>query len=76
MGAREPVRIIGILTTVLIAVLTALGTEGVLSEDIVVNLTNLIVIVAPWIAAEIARRLVTPTSAPRNDYGVPLVPRG
>jgi hypothetical protein len=72
---REPVRIIGILTTVIIAILTALGQEGVISDEVVTNLTNLIVILAPIIAAEIARRLVTPVADPQNNDGVPLIPR-
>ena len=67
--ATNPVRIVGILTAVVIAVLQALSTEGVISSDITVNLINLITVLAPIIAAEIARRFVTPTGSPSLPVG-------
>jgi hypothetical protein len=67
--AANPVRIVGIVTAVVIAILQALSTEGVISSDITVNLINLITILAPILAAEIARRFVTPISSPSLPAG-------
>lgn len=67
--ANNPVRIVGIITAVVIAILQALSTEGVISADVVTNLVNLITILAPIIAAEIARRFVTPVGNPSLPAG-------
>ena len=72
---REPVRIIGIIGAVIIAVIEALGQQQVLSPDLSTNLVNLIVVLIPIIAAETARRLVTPVADPQTNAGVPLVPK-
>lgn len=65
----NPVRVVGIITAVVIAILQALSTEGVISGDLVVNLVNIITILSPIIAAEIARRFVTPVAKPSLPAG-------
>ena len=67
--AANPVRLVGIITAVVIAVLEALSKEGLISNDLGLSLINLIMILSPIIAAEIARRFVTPVASPSLPVG-------
>lgn len=73
---REPVRWIGIIVSCILAVVSILSSEGVLNDavkgqitDAVNAIAQLLMLIAPIIAAELARRQVTPTSNPILDSG-------
>lgn len=68
----EPVRLIGIAASVVLAVVTTLLGEGVISDALAGQITDgveaakeLLVILAPIFATELARRQSTPFKAPR-----------
>lgn len=71
---REPVVWIGIITSVILAVVTTLLGQGVISDalagkitDLVNAFAQLLVLVAPILAAIAARPLVTPLADPKLD---------
>lgn len=75
----EPVRLIGILASVVLAVVTTLLGEGVISDALAGQITDgvaavkeLLVILAPIFATELARRQSTPFAAPRVKEGTAI----
>ena len=73
---REPVRWIGIIASCVLAVLTILTGEGIITDatsgdltDTVHSLEQILLIFVPIIAAEIARRQVTPVADPKLEAG-------
>jgi hypothetical protein len=73
---RQPAAIIGIIVSSVLAVVSVLSTNGVLSEAATGQITDatnalgqLLVIVAPLITAILIRSQVTPVAAPKLPGG-------
>jgi hypothetical protein len=73
---REPAAIIGIIVSCVLAVVSVLSTNGVLSQaatgqitDAVNAIAQLLVILAPLITAILIRTQVTPAAAPKLESG-------
>lgn len=73
---REPVVIIGVAASCVIAVIQVLSGQGIISDvvaghaiDATKALTQILTILAPVIAAFVARPQVTPVSAPTLPAG-------
>ena len=73
---REPVRWVGIIVTVVAAVVSALLGEGVISDvvagrvsDLTTNLSGILLLLLPLITTEIARRGATSRSEPSLPEG-------
>jgi hypothetical protein len=76
INGREPSFWIGVITSCVLAVVTTLMGQGVLSDAMAGRLTDgvnavaqIITLLAPIIAALVIRQRVTPTSAPVLDKG-------
>ena len=73
---KEPAALIGILASVVLAVVSVLVTNGVLNQalagkitDTVGALTQILTILAPFIASLLIRTQVTPVAAPSLPSG-------
>lgn len=72
----EPVRVVSVILALVLAVVTTLLGEGVISEalagritDLATALAGFLVLLLPVIAGEIARPLVTPVAQPSLPVG-------
>lgn len=81
---REPVRWVGIILTLILALVGTLMGEGVISEALggritdianqsVEIITGILVLVGPLIATEIARRGATAALQPKLAVGTPVL---
>jgi uncharacterized membrane protein len=80
---REPVVWIGIIVSCIIAVLSVLTGQGVVSDALAGNITDgvnavaqLLVILSPIIAAILSRPTVTPVAQPSLPVGTPVLVQG
>lgn len=77
---REPVRWVGIIVTVIGAIVATLLGQGVISDalagritDLTDNLSGIAVFLLPLITAEIARRGATSVVQPKLEVGTPVL---
>jgi hypothetical protein len=80
---REPVRWVGIIVAVVAAVVGALLGEGVISDvlagqitDLTANLAGVLILLLPIITTEIARRGATSVAQPSLPIGTDVIIRG
>lgn len=76
---REPLRLIGIAASIALAIVQTLAGQGVISavaaghaNDLIADIVGILTILAPWIAAELARPSVTPVAAPVLPIQTPV----
>lgn len=76
---REPVRLIGVIVTLILAVVTTLAGESIISDVVAGRITDIVnaaakflALIAPLLAAELARPQVTPVAAPQLPVGTPV----
>lgn len=76
LWAHEPVRVVGVALALILAIVSTLQGEGVISDflagqitDVAKSLAGFLVLILPILGAEVARANVTPTSAPSLPGG-------
>lgn len=76
MWATEPVRVVGVILALILAIVSTLLGEGIISDAMAGQITDIakagagfLVLVLPLIFAELARAKVTPTAAPSLPGG-------
>lgn len=73
---REPARWIGVIVAIVVAVLRVLVGDDLISQDqadaaanAVSKVADVLLLLAPWITAELIRPNVTPAKEPRLESG-------
>lgn len=78
--SREPARWIGLIVTLIVAILRVLVGDELISQDkadaisnAVSKIADVVILFAPMIAGEFIRPQVTPTAAPKLPVGTPVL---